>query len=94
MKYTWILKDSQHHEVWDKKRLAQVETVSTEKHIFENLYSPASDSCVRLQQSLEEEDGGRNQTLKSLQRYILQDIFLCLAKNQSERWIKTDWAQS
>lgn len=51
--------------------------------------APPSDNCLRLQQSLEEEDGGRNKTLKSRQPWILRDIFLRLAANQTERWRKT-----
>lgn len=40
------------------------------------------------------EDGGRNHTLKSPQRYIPRDIFLCPAANRSERWRKKKWKQS
>lgn len=48
--------------------------------IFENLYSPATDSCVRLQERLGGEDGGREWAVKRVY------IFLCPAANRSERW--------
>ena len=60
-------------------------SVGGEKNkILENLYSPASDSYVGLQRSLEEEDGERNRTLKSRRPYILRDLYRRLAANQSE----------
>lgn len=52
---------SQHHELWSLNVSALLHSTG----MFENLYFLPSDSCVRLQLSLEEEDRGRSQSTAS-----------------------------
>lgn len=71
-------KNFQLHDFWNKILLQKWNASSTNKIIFENLYCPVSDSCVRLEQSLEEEEGVRSLTERGYSVTSCQTYF-CLA---------------